>query len=85
MQLNKRIEKLERAIGVTGECRACGGRGKGRIAMAVNGADLVPHDPPGCPACGKGHVWRRLIINGSDAEGMRTRCALARCATPHVS
>ncbi len=82
MQLNRRIEKLEWAIGVTGECRVCGGRGKGRIAMAVNGEEMVPLGPPGCRACGKGRLWRRVVVNGPDAEQARVICFLERFALP---
>jgi hypothetical protein len=84
MQLNRRIEKLERAIGVTGECRECGGRGRGHFAMSVNGADLVPLAQPGCPSCGKGHAWKRIVLEGVSTDEKRVICALGRFAIPAV-
>ncbi len=50
--------------------------------MALDGVDLVPLAPTGCRACGKGHVWKRIVINGLDAEQARVAAFLGRGALP---
>jgi len=62
MQINVRGKKLERSAGVVGGCPACKGADLGRFVMVVNGIEQVPIEPVGCPRCGKGRVWKQIMM-----------------------
>lgn len=82
MRLGNRVRRLERAVGVTGPCPACGGAGRGRIAVSLNGADLEPAAPRGCGRCGKERVWKRVVVEGLGDEQAAVLRFLGRCAPP---
>ncbi len=63
MNLNGRIRKLERRLGVSGPCSTCGGRGRGALILIdeENPPDKPP-EPRGCPECGKVSSIKRIIL-----------------------
>jgi hypothetical protein len=77
MRLNKRVKKLERAIGNAGPCAVCGGQGRGRFATG--------RPRPAGARVRQGHGRRRIIIEHANPAGVRTLCALARCAAARLA
>jgi hypothetical protein len=65
-------------MGAVGPCPLCGGRGRGRFVLNVNGADREPGTPLGCPECGKDFVGRRIVMDAVGDEGLRVLRHLAR-------
>jgi hypothetical protein len=78
MQLNNRLKRRERRTGAVGRCPLCGGQGQGRFVLSVKGVDLEPATPPGCPGCGKGHVSKRIVMDGVGDAGLRVLRHLAQ-------